>query len=213
MPKRHLILAAVIAPALLAGCAGANYGVESIHQPVVGRASYAFDVNAGYDGLSAGEQQRLAGWMASLRPGYGDSVAIDGAGQVSPDVRRDVQQIAARYGLLVADDAPMTDAPLPTGVVRVVVSRSQASVPGCPDYRGDKMPKFDERTSSNYGCALNANVAAMVANPLDLVRGAPGVRVTDPATGTRAIDSWRKAAPTGAGGTQLKQESTAGGAR
>ena len=48
----------------------------------------------------------------------------------------------------------------------------------------------------------------MVANPLDLVRGEPGTETYDAAQGTKAIELYRKAAPTGAGGTVVKTEAT-----
>ena len=51
---------------------------------------------------------------------------------------------------------------------------------------------------------MNSILAAMVANPTDLVRGAPGADTLDPALSSKAIDAYRKAAPTGAGG--LKSE-------
>ena len=41
----------------------------------------------------------------------------------------------------------------------------------------------------------------MVANPNDLVRGVEGPASADPAVATRAIDTFRKALPTGHGGT------------
>lgn len=113
------------------------------------------------------------------------------------------------YGLLVSDDAPVTAAPIAPGTVRVVVSRAKASVPGCPDY-SRMQPSYDAQTSSNHGCSINSNLATMVASPTDLVRGEGNVGVYDPAVGTRAINSFRKAEPTGAGGTAVKAESAGG---
>ena len=40
---------------------------------------------------------------------------------------------------------------------------------------------------SNYGCALNASIAAMVANPEDLVSGRTPGRTTDNVTSRNAI--------------------------
>ncbi|WBH16773.1 CpaD family pilus assembly lipoprotein [Sphingomonas radiodurans] len=208
MLKRTLLLA--VAPAMLvAGCSGTkNRGLESVHQPVVSRADYAFDVGAGPGGLAPGENQRLAGWMGSLRVGYGDRIAVDDPSR-DPGTRADVAATAARYGLLVSDDAPVTAAPIAPGTVRVVVSRAKASVPGCPDY-SRMQPSYDAQTSSNHGCSINSNLATMVASPTDLVRGEGNVGVYDPAVGTRAINSFRKAEPTGAGGTAVKAESAGG---
>ena len=49
----------------------------------------------------------------------------------------------------------------------------------------------------NFGCGVNGNLAAMVADPQDLVWGRESGGVVDSTTATRAIQSYRKAAPTG----------------
>jgi pilus assembly protein CpaD len=208
MLKRSILIA--LAPVALAACGGTqNLGLESVHQPVVSRADYAFDLGAGPGGLAPGEGQRLGGWMSSLRIGYGDRIAIDDPAR-DPATRADVAAQAAHFGLLVSDDAPVTAAPITPGTVRVVVSRARASVPGCPDYTRMYQPDYNAHTSSNHGCATNSNLAAMVASPTDLVRGEPGSGVTDAAISTKAIQSFRNAAPSGAGGTVVKAESAGG---
>jgi pilus assembly protein CpaD len=146
--------------------------------------------------------------MSSLRLGYGDRVALDDPNPNRAAVRDDVAAQIAPYGLLLSDDAPITGSTVPPGMVRVVVSRMKATVPGCPDFSRVHEPEFDNNTSSNQGCAVNSNLAAMVANPGDLVRGQPGTDTIDPATSSKAIDSYRKATPTGAAGP--KSESTGG---
>jgi pilus assembly protein CpaD len=50
----------------------------------------------------------------------------------------------------------------------------------------------------------------MIANPADLVRGQPGAETVDTAAASKAIDVFRRAAPSGGGGTVLKSESTGG---
>ncbi|URW75982.1 CpaD family pilus assembly protein [Sphingomonas donggukensis] len=208
MARGFRILAMTASALALAACGTPNRGLESVHQPVVERADYAFDVATSGGGLAPGEADRLAGWMSSLRLGYGDRVAVDtGNGEVA--VRDDVATQAARYGLLVSDDVPITTGVVARGTARVVVSRMRASVPTCPDHSRVSGIEFEGNTQSNYGCAINSNLAAMVARPEDLVRGQPGTSVSDPATGYKAIESLRKAAPTGAGG--LKSETTKGG--
>lgn len=205
-------LAIALLPALaLSACAGTeNRGLESVHQPVVSRADYAIDVATSGDGLAPGEAQRLAGWMASLRVGYGDKVAVESGTPSSGGVKDDVAREASRYGLLVSDDAPLVGAAVTPGTARIIVSRTKATVPGCPDFSRDSSTEFDANTSSNHGCAINANLAAMVANPVDLVRGQGGSAVADQLASAKAIESFRKAAPTGAGGTAVKSESTGG---
>lgn len=197
------ILLATLAPALmLSACAtgGTDHaGVESIHQPVVARADYLLDLRTAGDGLSTGERQRLSGWLAGLRLGYGDRVSIDDPASEGRRAREAVAAAVAGYGLLIADQAPVTPAPVAPGTIRVVVSRMTARVPGCPDWSFDPSVDFAQRTGSNYGCANAVNLAAMVANPSDLVRGQGGTG-NDAAVSYKAIDTYRKAVPTGAAG-------------
>ena len=209
MSKRLSYLALALPALLLAGCGGTvNRGLESVHQPVVTRADYAFDLATTGGHLAPGEAQRLDGWLASLNVGYGDSVGIDDPSPYPNPARDEVARQVARYGLLLADTAPVTPQPLTPGTIRVVVTRMSASVPGCPDYSRIGNHEFEGSTSSNFGCASNTNLAAMVARPQDLVRGQPGAPSIDPATATKAIETFREAKPTGAGG--LKAESTGG---
>jgi pilus assembly protein CpaD len=194
----------------LAACAGTeNRGVESVHQPIVGRANYALDLATSGSALAEGEAARLGGWLASMKLGYGDRLSIDDGGAFNAGVRDDIAQHAARYGVLVSDAAPVTVGAVAPGTARVVVTRSRAEVPGCPDYSRVSQPNFDAHSSSNFGCGVNSSLAAMVANPDDLVRGQDGSAVSDTVSGTKAINTYRAAKPTGEGG--LKSESTGGG--
>jgi pilus assembly protein CpaD len=176
----------------------ANRSIYSLNQPVVQRMDYVLDVASSPDGVAASEQDRLAAWFQSLQLAYGDVVAIDQGGAYDDGkVREDIGEVAGRYGLLVAADAPVTAGEVPPGTVRIVVSRTTASVPGCPNWEGrDRLSS----TSANYGCAINSNLSAMVADPNDLVLGQTGSGTSDPATATRAIRTHRNATPTGAGG-------------
>lgn len=210
--RRPILLAALALVALpLGGCGAVNRGVESVNQPVVTRTDYAFDVQAGPGGLAPGEAQRLRGWLDALRLGYGDSVAIDDPAGAGSAARSDVAAAAARYGLLLAADAPVTGAPVAPGTLRIVVSRTRAAVPSCLDGRRNVEPAFDYNNTTDYGCAINTNLAAMVANPADLVRGATGSGDYDAQWGTRAITTLRAATPTGNGGASLKGQSEATG--
>ena len=96
----------------------------------------------------------------------------------------------------------MTAGQVGPGNVRVVVSRTRASVPGCPNWNIRSQPNFDNRTISNFGCAVNSNLAAMVANPEDLVHGREGSGVGDAMTASKAVGAYRAAPPTGTKGLQ-----------
>lgn len=196
---RSLFLLAL--PALaLAGCGGTtNRGLETVHQPVVAHHDFAMDLQTRGDRLAPGEAGRLSGWFASVHLGYGDRVAVDDGGNYGRGARDEIAGVVARHGLLLADATPVSANAVAPGTVRVVISRMTASVPGCPDWSRDGSNEFDSNTSSSHGCALNSNLAAMVANPGDLVQGRAGSALIDPRVSYRAIDAYRKAATTGNG--------------
>lgn len=195
------------------GCMGTGQPqLESSHQPVVTPTEYALDLAVSGGRLAVDEDRRLDGWARNLRLGYGDRVAIEDPAGDAPGAWRDVAAVMERYGLLIGQPADIARAPLAPSTVRVVVTRLRASVPGCPDASSDAAPAdWSGQSSSNYGCAVNRNLAAMVANPSDLVHGVDGPATADPAIGSRAVNALRAAAPTGNGGTALRNPNAAGG--
>ena len=213
---RNLTISVLMASGLALGaCAGSgetsNRSVNSVNQPVVEQSQYIIDLNQAAGGLAGGEAARLDQWMQVLEVGYGDAVAIDaGGGPVSSSTRRSIASIAGQYGLILADYAPITPQPFIPGTVRVVVSRSVAYVPNCPDWdNNNSQANFKNATSGNYGCATNANRAAMIANPQDLVRGQKG----EPSTrsGVEAIKEYREAGPRYGEGQLAEGASQSGG--
>lgn len=154
------------------GSTTANRSVYSERQPVVSKSNYVLDLSAGNGGLSTAEQNRLAGWFDALELGYGDRVSIDDPSYSTSSVAKAaVENIVASYGLLISETAPVTEGHVQAGQLRVVVTRTSASVPGCPDFSYRSHTDFQARTSANYGCGTNSTLAAMVADPEDLVRG------------------------------------------
>lgn len=195
---------------MLAGCGGMpqNQQLESIHQPLVSRTNYTLDLSTNPGGISLPEARRLAGWFEALDLRYGDRISIDDP-LSSGATRAAVEAVAGRFGLLVSEMAPVTPGAVNAGTARIVVTRSTAQVPGCPDWSAKSDANLKNATSTNYGCASNANLAAMVADPEHLLKGAGGTGQTVVMSGNKAIDTYRAAKPTGEGG--LKQNSTQGG--
>jgi pilus assembly protein CpaD len=198
-----IALGAALAAATPAAAEPANRGMESVNQPVVQRTDFVFDATPdGYSGLSDAEQRRILDWFDAIHLSYGDRVAIADGGLYGKSAFVDaVGNLVSRYGLLLADAAPRTAGEAPSGAVRIVVSRSIASVPGCPDWKGRFEADFQGGLSYNYGCATNGNLAAMIANPEDLVQGRETRSDLRTATSNRAIKAYNSAAPSGAGGS------------
>jgi pilus assembly protein CpaD len=171
----------------------ASRGLDSLNQPVVQRTDYLLDL-ADNGGLSDSDIGRLHAWFETLRISYGDHVFVDRGTSAG---RQDVAKVASAYGMLLSPGAPILEGDVPMGAVRVIVSRSTATVPNCPNFDRERGPSS---TSSNYGCGVNSNLAAMIADPNDLVLGQLGSVVTDPHTSSKAIRFYRQTLPTGTKG-------------
>jgi pilus assembly protein CpaD len=156
---------------LLAGCNAPDVpsaGLSALHVPVVSQTSYVFDMAAPGGMAGKDEAERLDNWFQSLELGYGDSIYVDG-----PDgaARGQVAAVAAQYGLLISEGAPVTQGAMEPGAVRVIVRRAEAHVPNCPDWSRQSQPDYTNSSMSNFGCGVNGALAAQVADAEDLVRG------------------------------------------
>ena len=195
-----VLLASAVAACTTPNNGPADRGLSSVNEPVLSRATFALDLSAPGGALPPHELARLDGWFQSLQLGYGDSVYVDGV--YADAARAQVAEVAGRYGMLVLAAAPVTAGVVGQDSVRVVVSRTRAEVPGCPNWTVRAQPNFENRSMSNFGCAVNSNMAAMVANPQDLFHGREGTGVGDALTATKAVDYYRNAKPTGTQGLQ-----------
>lgn len=200
-------LSLLLIASALAGCSYhasqgdlADRGVDPVNVPVVTRADYVFDAAAPGGSLAPAEKARLDAWFRGLDLGYGDSIYVDAP--YADAARYEVAQVAGNYGMMLQPGAPVTAGAVAPGTVRIIVSRTRAEVPGCPNWSVPSQPNFNNRTMSNFGCGVNSNIAAMVANPEDLVHGREGQTVGDPLPGVKAVDSYRSAEPTGKKGLQ-----------
>jgi len=206
--SRIITLAAVSMIGLAAGgCAtqpqggltpGNNTGVYSLHQPVVEHTNFVFDVTTSGDRVPDSELQRLSAWFSSIGVAYGDRLTIDEPrGYEAAGARADIARVASQFGLLMSvDGAPITAGEVRPGTIRIVASRATASVPGCPTWSD---PGIDSplRTGTNYGCSINANLAAMIANPDDLIEGRDSSGSGGATVAGRAVRVYRDRPPTG----------------
>ncbi|WP_420140307.1 CpaD family pilus assembly lipoprotein [Sphingomonas sp.] len=97
-----------------------------------------------------------------------------------------------------------------SSIHRPVVVDGRAHVPNCPDWSSAGSDSA-ARTDSNFGCAAGTNLAAMIADPNDLIQG------RDAGAGpsevpARSIKAWREVEPTSKQWTTTVRESTGGAA-
>jgi pilus assembly protein CpaD len=177
--------------------AGNNPSLYSVHQPVVQRTDFVLDLDASGDNLSPGEQARLLGWFRSIELRYGDQLFVEEPRDYpSPGARNGISNVVGQYGLFLRDGAPVTQGVVQPGTIRVIATRFTADVPSCPNWSvRDELAHSN--TSSNYGCAVNSNLAAMVANANDLVLGQQGSLTGSSTTAGRAVGVYRQRQPTG----------------
>ena len=90
-----------------------------------------------------------------------------------------------------------------------VVTPGSARVPNCPNWTTSNLDSA-ALNDSNYGCAINSNLAAMVADPMDLIHGKADL-TTDTENNARAIKAWREAPATSKVWSNTSKESTKGG--
>ena len=195
----------------LAACGGiaTNRQLDSIHQPVVSHASYSLDVNVSSNGLASGEARRLGDWLSAMDLRYGDRVSLEDP-LTSDQTRAEVAAAVSHFGLLLSRETTMTAGYVNAGTARVVIMRASATVPHCPDWSGGNESNPNNATSANYGCAVNSNLAAMIANPDDLIKGSKSDGGSSPQRTDRAINALYGTPASGTGGA-LKTNSTKGG--
>ena len=190
-----LLATAIAAPAFAGGDKDPRRGLSAVNVPVVTRTDYVFDAMGSGAGLPSSEMARLDAFFAGLNLSYGDRIYVSSS--ASPSARGDVAQIAGRYGMLLTAGSPVVEGVMPAGTVRVIVSRATAMMPTCPNWSERAQPNYRNHQLSNLGCAVNGNMAAMVADPQDFVWGREGNGVGDADTAARAIRSLRSLPPSG----------------
>lgn len=212
--NRFTLIATASLALALAACGGeANRSVNTVKAPVVETQAFAYDLNfGGYDSLPAAQARALDEYLASISIGYGDRISIDDPQPLGASARRAaIAGVVAKYGLLLEQAGPVTAGQLAPGTVRVVVSRATARVEGCPDWSRESNPEIEASAMSNFGCAGVSNLAAMVADPMDLIepRAYEGA---DGTTTSKAIKSYRDQKPTGSQGVAEAATAIATGA-
>ncbi len=178
----------------MTACGGmpSNRSVYSVRQPVVERSTVALDVTTSADGLPVAEQRRVASWFEAMDLRYCDQISVaDPLDRL--ETRGAVADSAGRYGMLLSEASPLTDGQLQPGQARVLITRSRASVPGCPDWSESSDATFGNGLSPGYGCANNSNLAAMIAQPEDLIKGQKGSPDTYITTSSESIKAYASA--------------------
>ncbi len=192
---KKMVLAGLV---VLGGCESGKNHIEDFsdvperHQVTARRVYNTHDVlfSVAQTALNESEGRRLQHFIDAARIGGTDQVYLVMGN--NPLGRLQAQAVA---DFLAASKIEITPSPVgkvgPVGeTVSVIVSRYVVSLPGCPDWTGERFT-YNNVPTSNWGCATEINLGRMIARPEDLVRGRdPGT--FDGEYGTRSIDLYRK---------------------
>jgi pilus assembly protein CpaD len=180
---------------LLAGCADFTTQWMPDDSPKairvdVARSSYEVRFAAGSANLGSAETMRLARFVAAGGIQPQDRLALEQADTLGKlaERRRDALLKALRTNG-VGTSVSLAAAPK-VGRDRVVIDieRGVATAPPCPDW--SKPPiDYSAQVSSNFGCATASNLAAMAADPTDLLRAQPNARA-EGSTAAGAVQSY-----------------------
>lgn len=181
MVRIERLLAAAILAASLSSCMGgpASLGGEP---PLTPTSRYSLQVEPGLDrialavhegGLSANQQRALDQLVARYAAAGGPALVIEAPGggdEAAVRTTWDVKAAVQAFGVpgeriqVISYAAPDPRAPVLIGFETL-----QASVPRCGTAWGGLSRTGDNMSASNFGCAVNANLAAQIADPRDIV--------------------------------------------
>ncbi|NQU56198.1 MAG: hypothetical protein HQ513_03110 [Rhodospirillales bacterium] len=174
---------AVATLTIVAGCQSLPHfedwsNVPVAKQPQVNQVQYSHQVTfdpASAD-LSGKEGERLLGFLSNAQAARKDAFyLVSGNAQVPSSLSDARKTIVAEYlsnfGVEIRPLSSDFGVKSPAAnAVDLVIRRYVVTLPGCPDWSGDRFT-YNNVPTSNWGCASATNLGLMVAEPGDLVRG------------------------------------------
>lgn len=109
-------------------------------------------------------------------------------------VARQVRAVLIRTGIpaeMIQSFSYRADAPEIAAPIRLQYVGLQAKVHQCGVWRDNVAARFDNRSYSEFGCATQSNLAAMVANPADLLYPR-GMGPADTSRRSKVFDNYRE---------------------
>ncbi len=209
--KSRLTLAALGLAALsLGACATGEEVVErtmpvSVRYPItveprVAELRVAPDASA--QGLGEADRARLAAFISEFAGNFDGKIAVatpDGtsnmrlAGKTATDVIRVLEGMGVPRNRIALGSYPAGGDP--SGSVVVSYVRYVAAAPQCGDWSENLGYSPDNTKSPNFGCAYQRNLAAMIADPRDLL-GPRAESMGDAERRATVLGKYRRGEPT-----------------
>ncbi|NOZ43173.1 MAG: hypothetical protein GXP02_08440 [Alphaproteobacteria bacterium] len=185
LPRLRAMVPALIAAAaflLIAGCTSAsNFAggdAQMRNKVTMIRIPFMISFEKGRAQLSGNAMRKLDNFMARSHVAYGDELSMDFPlqrnGKLSEQNRRRLiflSELMKIRGLhLSANVTPYGISPAPDHA-RLLISRYIVTPPQCGDWSQPSTDNYGNAPTPNFGCANQANLGLMVANPRDLITG------------------------------------------
>ncbi len=171
---------------LTAGCAGnmTQYtGIEQQNRNEVELVRIPFNIQFPQNQveLDGREIVKLNNFLNTADVTYGDEFSMDFPLDRNGNLSElDKQRLVYISNLLKESGLYMSEAITPYGMEptagtgRLLISKYVVSTPDCGDWSQKSYPNYENAPLNNLGCANQANLGLMVANPRDLIIGAEG---------------------------------------
>lgn len=184
---KNTIVTALSCIMLATGCSGsnlANYsGVEPQNRNEVEmvRIPYSIKYNAGEASIGDAEIAKLNLFLRSSSITYGDEFSMDFPLDRNGNLSElDGQRLEYTSNILKDSGLYMSATLTPWGMEpsantgRLLISKYVVTIPDCGNWTQPSTPNFQNAPLGNIGCASQANLGLMIANPRDLIIGAEG---------------------------------------
>jgi pilus biogenesis lipoprotein CpaD len=183
MNRTSRAILVLMSPLLLAACdlrlneyveKAREHQYTELRKPVqVNMVKFTHDVtfDGGKSAPTAAEFGRFDAFAHSIKMGNGDEVVLRGG---APYRREAIATHIVHLGLPVTIRSEAgSNEEAASNTIKVTVNRYVVTPPACPDWSNFNGNDENNTPGSNYGCATDAGLSYMVANPRDLVQPQP----------------------------------------
>jgi len=187
MKHQHLYASLAISASLVLGACSqqAQYtGGAELERSIVTMVRLAHPVIAEKDGgtdLSDFSLKNLSHFASTNDVGYGDVILFDKGANVTPERIEALKSWFMKQGVTVGETDGVFGSVPAADNVTVYVERYVVTAPDCQRWTETSSMNPNNAPGQPFGCTSQSNLAAMVANPRDLVTGERGGNNADTA--------------------------------
>ena len=163
----------------LAACSNGELALDDTYVPLTHYERFPIEVTTGpvrmeissrHGTLQSSQINAISGFSRSAGSGSSRiTILRPSAGGASGKVARQVYQVLVQSGISPGMISQKTYPGPAKGPVQLTYIRSVAVTKECGDWSSDMADTSGNEPYSNFGCATQNNIAAMVVNPNDLV--------------------------------------------